>query len=70
MTIRDYCDNILATEELEDACEYIETLFHCYEEDDEDFTLWALENGIDLDARDARTGELVVTLWAWDWCGE
>ena len=70
MTIREYCDILIETLDFDEATETIATLYACYEADEEDFTMWALENGIDLDARDARTGELVLTLWAWDECGE
>ena len=50
--------------------EVIELENTVYEMDDEEFETYCHNNGIDLTARDERTGELVVTLWGWDMCGE
>jgi len=41
-----------------------------YEMDDESFERWAIENDIDLTARDEHMQELIVTLWGWDMCGD
>ena len=71
MTIREYFDNMMTADfDLEEIAELEETTFRCYEEDEDDFTMWAVENGIDLDAVDPATGELVFTLWCWDVCGD
>ena len=50
--------------------EVIELENEVYEMNDEDFETWAQVNNIDLTARDERTGELEITLWSWDMCGE
>ena len=50
--------------------EVIELENEVYEMNDEDFETWAQGNNIDLTARDERTGELEITLWSWDMCGE
>lgn len=72
MTIREYFDSIFATEDFDDALDYEMTIYRCYEEDEEDFEMWALEQGIDLTATTEIMGEsvLVLTAWAWDMCGE
>lgn len=71
MNIREYFDNLrnLTTndEEFDNVLELENTV---YEMDDEEFETYCRENGIDLTVRDDRTGELVVTLWGWDMCGE
>lgn len=71
MNIREYFDNLrnLTTtdEEFDNVLELENTV---YEMDDEEFETYCHENGIDLTALDDRTGELVVTLWGWDMCGE
>ena len=71
MNIREYFDNLrnLTTneEEFDNVLELENTV---YEMDDEEFETYCYENGIDLTVRDDRTGELVVTLWGWDMCGE
>ena len=68
MTIREYIDTI----DEEERDEIAETLFHCYEDDYDDFCMWALENGIDIDATEEIFGEAVpvLTLWAYDMCGD
>lgn len=69
MTIREYFDRLIAEDyELEEIAELEAVAFHSMEEDFEDFSLWAIENGIDLDAEE--DGERVLTLWAWDVCGD
>ena len=76
MTIREYFDNMIhdnmTEEDWDEISEYEETLFHCYEDDFEDFSMWAIENGIDLDATETVLGEAVpvLTLWAYDMCGD
>lgn len=76
MTIREYFDNMIhdnmTEEDWDEIAEYEETLFNCYEDDFEDFSMWAIENGIDLDATETVLGEAVpvLTLWAYDMCGD
>lgn len=68
MTIREYIETL----DEEEMDEIAETLYHCYEEDFDDFSMWAVENGIDLDATETVLGQevLVLTLWAYDMCGD
>lgn len=69
MTIREYFDRMIDEDyELEEVAELEAVAFRTMEEDFDDFTMWAIENGIDLDAEE--DGELVLTLWAWDVCGD
>lgn len=72
MTIREYFYNSTMTEEecLERMAEENE-LWDAIE-NDEDFDLdeWARSHGVDLTIIDTKTGETVLTLWAWDMCGE
>lgn len=69
MTIREYFDRMIAEDyDLEEVAELEAVAFRSMEEDFEDFSMWAIENGIDLDAEE--DGELVLTLWAWDVCGD
>jgi len=72
MTIREYFETIYATEDFDDAADYERTIYGCYEEDFDDFTMWAVENGIDLTATEEILGETVpvLTAWAWDMCGD
>lgn len=76
MTIREYIDSLTTidstAEEEQEAYELEQTLFACYEDDYDDFCMWALENGIDVDATEIVNGEEipVTTLWAWDVCGD
>ena len=76
MTIREYFDNMIhdnmAEEDWTEISEIEETMFNCYEDDYDDFCMWAIENGIDLDATETVLGEAVpvLTLWAWDMCGD
>ena len=76
MTIREYFDNMIhdnmTEEDWDELYETEETLFHCYEDDFEDFAMWAIENGIDLDATEIVLGATVpvLTLWAYDMCGD
>ena len=76
MTIREYFDNMvtenMTDEDWDEIYEVENTIYHCYEDDYEDFAMWAIENGIDLEATEVVLGEeiLVTTLWAWDMCGD
>lgn len=73
MTIREYFENMMkdaTCEEMDDIFEYEDTIFNCYEDDYDDFAMWAIENGIDLTATETVLGEEVpvLTLWAYDHC--
>lgn len=76
MTIREYFDNMIhdnmTEEDWTEISEIEETMFAIYEDDFDDFSMWAIENGIDLDATEIVLGEAVpvLTLWAWDMCGD
>lgn len=62
MTIIEYinANTTTATE----AAEIAETLRALYLIAYDDFAMWAAENGINLTATDAETGEYIVNLWA------
>ena len=68
MTIREYIDTI----DEEERDEIAETLYACYEADYDDFCVWARETGIDTEATAVVLGEEVpvLTLWAYDMCGD
>ena len=72
MTIREYFAALyadaLTDEDFDEVVDFEQTIYHCMDEDYDDFTMWATENGIDLTATD--DGETVLTLWAWDMCGD
>lgn len=71
MNIREFFQNLY--DNAQDDFQFDEVISYennVYEMDDEDFETWAQMNGVDLTARDERTGELVVTLWGWDMCGD
>lgn len=71
MNIREFFQNLY--ENAQDDFQFDEVVSYennVYEMDDEDFETWAQMNDVDLTARDERTGELVVTLWGWDMCGD
>ena len=76
MTIREYFDNMIhdnmTEEDWDEISETEETMFAIYEDDFEDFSMWAIENGIDLEATEMVLGEAVpvLTLWAYDMCGD
>lgn len=76
MTIREYFDNMITDNMTEEDWEEISdleaTMYAIYEDDFDDFTMWAVENGIDLDATKTVLGEevRVLTLWAYDMCGD
>ena len=66
MTIREYIDTI----DEEERDEIAETLYAISQDDWDDFEMWAIENGVDLTARDPQTGEYVTVEWGWDMCGD
>ena len=72
MNIREYFENLYTLAGLDDDKfdEVVELENEIYEMNDEDFETWTQVNNIDLSARDEKTGELVVTLWSWDMCGD
>lgn len=76
MTIREYFDNMITDnmteEDWEEIADLEATMYAIYEDDFDDFTMWAVENGIDLDATEVVLGEevRVLTLWAYDMCGD
>lgn len=76
MTIREYFDNMIhdnmTEEDWEEISDLEATMYAIYEDDFDDFTMWAVENGIDLDATETVLGEevRVLTLWAYDMCGD
>ena len=76
MTIREYFDNMITAnmteEDWTELWETEDTLFACYEDDYDDFCMWAIENGIDIEATETVNGHeiSVLTLWAWDMCGD
>lgn len=72
MNIREYFHNLYQQAGLDEDKfdEVIELENKIYEMNDEDFETWAQVNNIDLSICDEKTGELVVTLWSWDMCGE
>lgn len=74
MTIREYWAAQEAAaadmEELDEVLELERVMYEVWERDEDDFTVWACESGIDLTAVDEATGELVSILWGWDMSGE
>ena len=74
MTIREYWAALEAEaqdlDELDEVLELERVMYAVLEQDEDDFTVWACESGIDLTAVDEATGELVLTLWCWDQCGD
>lgn len=76
MTIREYFDNMIhdnmTEEDWTEISEIEETMFAIYEDDFDDFCMWAIENGIDIEATEIVLGEAVpvLTLWAYDMCGD
>lgn len=68
MTIREYFYSPeMTVEEFDAKAEEEYALWEAIEKD-ENFDLegWAQSHGVNLEARDDQTGELVFTLWAWD----
>jgi hypothetical protein len=75
MTIREYFDNMmkgLTDEEMDEVFDLENTIYQCYEDDYDDFCIWAIENGIDINATETVGRDVipVLTLWAWDMCGD
>ncbi len=71
MSIREYFDNLYSKTNMEyEFDEIVELEYKVYEMDEDDFEVYCSEHNIDLTIRDERTGELVVTLWGWDMCGD
>jgi hypothetical protein len=70
MTIREYFATATTEEEFLDRLEEEIDLYDAIEREEVDLEEWATAHDVDLTAIDERTGELVVTLWAWDMCGE
>ena len=63
MTIREYF-------EMEERWEEEMELWKMVESEDVDLKEWCEEHDVDYDAIDETMGETVITLWAWDMCGE
>ena len=63
MTIREYF-------EMEERWEEEMELWKMVESEDVDLKEWCEERDVDYDAVDETMGETVITLWAWDMCGE
>ena len=63
MTIREYF-------EMEERWEEEMELWKMVESEDVDLKEWCEEHDVDYDAVDETMGETVITLWAWDMCGE
>ena len=76
MTIREYWDKMYAEtttdEEFDEVVELENVIFRVLEDNEDDFTIWAIEEGIDLDAVEVVMDEEipVLTLWYWDHCEE
>ena len=70
MTIREYFEALAQEIGEEEAYEMELVAYRTMQCDEEDFEMWAIENGIDLTARDEEMDEYVSTLWAWDMCGD
>jgi len=72
MNIREYFDNLYKLAGLDDDefDEVVEQENTVYEMDEDEFESFCSEHDIDLTVRDEHTGELVVTLWSWDMCGD
>ena len=70
MTIREYFEEMAREIGEEETFETEMVAYRTMQCDEEDFELWAIENGIDLTARDEEMDEDVSVLWAWDMCGD
>ena len=72
MNIREYFEELYKQAGLneDEFDKVLELEQEVYEMDDESFERWAIENDIDLTARDEHMQELIVTLWGWDMCGD
>ena len=63
MTIREYFE---AEERWEEEIE----LWKMVESEDVDLKEWREAHDVDYYAYDEKIGETIITLWAWDLCGE
>ena len=76
MTIREYFDNMYdaatTDAEFDEVTELQNVMYNVLVENEDDFTVWADEEGIDLTATEMIMGEeyLVLTTWCWDMCGD
>ena len=76
MTINEYWEKMFAEteneEEWEEVAELEDVMYRVMEDNFDDFTIWACEEGIDLDAEEMVGGHEIksLTLWCWDMCGE
>ena len=76
MTIREYFDNMYdattTDAEFDEVTELQNVMYNVLVENEDDFTIWADEEGIDLTATEIIMGEeyLVLTTWCWDMCGD
>lgn len=72
MTIREYFADLYEREDFEVASDTERELYELYEDEDEQFYDFCREHSIDLTAIEIVMGsaEYVLTLWAWDMCGE
>ena len=65
MNIREYLETI----DEEERDEIAETLYQISQDDEEDFEMWCIENGIDMTATD-EDGEYILAQWQMDMCGD
>ena len=70
MNIREHFEMLRSACDWDVVDDLEKCVFELYEVDEELFTQWATGVGIDLNAIDKNTNEYVVTLWAWDMCGD
>ena len=76
MTIREYFNNMYdaatTDEEFDEVNELERVMYNVLIDNEDDFTTWAIEEGIDLTATEIIMGEeyLVLTTWCWDVCGD
>ena len=72
MTIREYFADLYGYEDFEVASNVERELYELYEDEDERFYDFCREHDINLAAVEIVMGstEYVLTLWAWDMCGE
>ena len=63
MTIREYFE---AEERWEEEAE----LWKMVENEEVDLKKWCETHDVDYYAYDEKIGETIITLWAWDLCGE
>ena len=65
MNIREYLETI----DEEERDEIAETLYQISQDDEEDFEMWCIENGIDMTVTD-ENGEYILAQWQMDMCGD